>query len=279
VDIGDPLLALVLGMTGGDDATCRVWVVDHHDMAVALTNPYVQTALKNSGEGEHNKILCCCHVLWGHESSVSCLAFSSDLDVVLSGAIDGVICVHSVRSGDFVRSVRVDDSFELNRTKSNDSYSDDSQSCGNDNSFHECTGVRLLALDTTGTFVAHMEDGMLYIYTVNGVYLCSTDSGDLLHTMEICPNSEMLVTGGDRGHVVMRNLSDLGVRCVLDLTTHGPIRCISFTPAESIPTPQYMIVGTDDGMMTVVDACSDNESMPNAHRSETCILRNFQALH
>ena len=45
-----PIRCLALGddgalmVTGGQDATCRVWVVDHPDMAVSLSDGYVQTA-------------------------------------------------------------------------------------------------------------------------------------------------------------------------------------------------------------------------------------------
>jgi WD40 repeat protein len=242
-----------LMITGGQDATCRVWVVDHPDMAVALLDGYVQTALGTDGSKE--KILSCCHVLWGHETPITCLAVSSDLDVAISGSMDGIICVHSVRRGKFVRSICVDDFYlkEVSLRRHN----------------QEQTPVRKLALDRNGrngTFVAHLENGMLQMYTVNGVRLCCTDAGEKLHAMEICSGGEMLVTGGESCHVVIRTLSDLGVRCVLDLSRHGPIRCISFTPVDLNPSPQFMYIGTDDGRITIVDSDALHDTKANEER-------------
>jgi WD40 repeat protein len=49
--------------------------------------------------------LVCVHVLWGHQSPVRCISYSSPLDVVLSGGEDGRLCLHSVRDGSYVRCI------------------------------------------------------------------------------------------------------------------------------------------------------------------------------
>jgi len=226
-----------LMVTGGQDATCRVWVIDHNDMSIALTDGYVQTAL---GTNDEDSILNCCHVLWGHSAPVTCLSFSSDLDVVVSGAMDGVICVHTVRQGKFIRKIHTGKFFSDVDSASTSSREKE-------------VFVKKLALNDHGRFVAHLEDGMLQSYTINGVKLGCADAGEKLNAMEICSDGEMLVTGGESCHVVIRTLSDLIVRCVLDLSTHGPIRCISITPDDLNPAPQVMYIGTDDGKVTIVD--------------------------
>uniref|UniRef100_A0A7S4NG05 BEACH domain-containing protein n=1 Tax=Odontella aurita TaxID=265563 RepID=A0A7S4NG05_9STRA len=228
-----------LMITGGHDATCRVWTVDWHDMAIALTDGYVQTALGANGRGSKEKNLNCCHILWGHDSPITCLSFSSDLDIVVSGAVNGIVCVHSVRRGKFVRKIDTSDFFLGN-------------SSANPGRSHK-TIVRKLALNDHGTFVAHLEDGMLQCYTINSVKLCCADAGEKLNAMEICSGGEMLVTGGESCHVVIRTVGDLMVRCVLDLSSHGPIRCIKLTPDNLNPAPQFMYIGTDDGRVTIVD--------------------------
>jgi len=45
------------------------------------------------------------HTLCGHVDSVLSLDFSGDLDIVLSGDETGVLCLHSVSSGQFMRSI------------------------------------------------------------------------------------------------------------------------------------------------------------------------------
>eukprot|EP00957_Ditylum_brightwellii_P186794 14223038-Ditylum_brightwellii.AAC.1 len=79
------------------------------------------------------------------------------------------------------------------------------------NRFDMHTPVRLLTLHSNGNFATHLEDGMLLLYTVNGAKLCSTDSGEKLNAMTICTGGEMLVTGGESCHVVIRSMRDLGV--------------------------------------------------------------------
>lgn len=218
-----------LMLTGGHDATVRVWVVDHPDMAIALSDGYVQTALGASNDGE--QALSCCHVLWGHDSPIVCVDLDSDMDVGVSGSVSGLVCIHMVRRGEFIRSFRPP-------AISNDRPSGP---------------VSKLALGTESNMVVHMEDGGLHTFTVNGVRLSSTDAGEHLHDMKICSNDEMLITGGDSCRVLIRTVVDLHICAMLDLTRHGPIRCIALTPDDLNPVNQYLFIGSDDGMITVVD--------------------------
>jgi len=47
--------------------------------------------------------LVCTHVLFGHAHAISALAYSNVLDVAVSGAVDGTVCLHTARAGKFVR--------------------------------------------------------------------------------------------------------------------------------------------------------------------------------
>ena len=229
-----PIRCLAIGLdgglmiTGGEDGTCRVWLVDHPDMAIALSDGYVQTALGASNDRE--QLLSCCHVLWGHETAVSCVGLSSDLDVTVSGSVGGTICVHTIRRGQFIRCIQV-------KRKGS----------------QKVVGVRKIVLDTYGTFAAHTEDCGLHAYTINGVFLCCVDAKEHLHDMKIASNGEILITGGDKGHVVVRAVRDLRMLSMLDLSRHGPIRCITLSPEELNPMPQFLFIGSDDGLMTIVD--------------------------
>ena len=230
-----PIRCLAIGqdgglmVTGGQDSTCRVWVVDHPDMGMALSDGYVQTALGASNDG--GQVLSCCHVLWGHDTAVVAIDLDSDLDAVVSGSVSGLICVHTLRRGEFIRSFRAP--VLQNRTSGG--------------------AVSKLALDTTGTMCIHMQDDGLHSFTVNAVRLCSTNAGEQLTDMKICSRGEMLVTGGSRCQVLIRTVADLSVCAKLDLSQHGPIRCISLTPDDLNPSQQFLFIGSDDGMITIVD--------------------------
>lgn len=218
-------------VTGGQDSTTRVWVIDHPDMAIALSDGYVQTSLGGSHDGE--QILSCCHVLWGHDSAVTCVDLCVDLDAVVSGSEGGLVCVHTIRRGDFIRAFRPP------------ALSDESPSGAGT--------VSKLVLDSTGNLAVHMQDQGLHIFTVNGVILCSTNAGETINDMTICSRGEFLITGGERCQVLIRTLVDLNVCAMLDLSGHGPIRCLALTPDDLNPTEQFLFIGSDDGMITIVD--------------------------
>jgi len=109
-------------------------------------------------------------------------------------------------------------------------------------------------VDGHGRIVAHTVE-KLFVYTVNGVVLCSADTGERIHDMVI--TGEVLVTGGDRCHVYIRDLTSLRVLSSLDLSRHGPIRSITLTPDELNPLPQILFIGSDDGMISIVDREED----------------------
>lgn len=227
-------------VSGGVDATCRIWVVDHADMAIALSDGYVQTALGSTNDGE--QLLSCCRVLWGHETAITCIDLSSELDAVVSGDAGGIVCIHTLRLGEYIRSFRPPPM--ANRP----------------------SAILKTSIHQVGRLVVHTEDCGLHTYTVNGVRLCSTDAGEILNDMAVCSGGEILVTGGERCHVLIRNVSTLEILSMLDLSRHGPIRCISLTPEELNPIPQVMFIGSDDGMVTVVD---EDPSYSGADTSET----------
>jgi len=47
----------------------------------------------------------CVQSLWGHHSAVRCLSYAPELDLVLSGSDEGLLCLHTVRKGRFIRSM------------------------------------------------------------------------------------------------------------------------------------------------------------------------------
>lgn len=62
-------------VTGGQDATCRVWVVGNAAMAAALSG--TSSCGVNATKGTScRESMVCVHVLYGHEAPVSCLAVS-----------------------------------------------------------------------------------------------------------------------------------------------------------------------------------------------------------
>ena len=241
--------------TGGVDGTVRIFVVDHDAMSQALADGYVKTSSSpSSSSTATSKILQLVHVCFGHQAPITCVSLSSDLDIVVSGSQDGTICVHSPRRGRYLRKISTRN-FYLRKK-----YYDAARA-------QKSVGVRKIALDRHGTIIVHLNDGMLHSYSVNGAVLCGADAGEKLNCMKLCADGEVLVTGGESSHVVIRQTSDLSVRCVLDLTSHGPITDIALTPSSSDSAHQYILIGTSDGRVTIIG--EDNTEEEDGNQGES----------
>lgn len=45
------------------------------------------------------------HTLYGHDAAISCVAIMTELDLVVSGSLDGSVNVYSINEGQFIRSL------------------------------------------------------------------------------------------------------------------------------------------------------------------------------
>ena len=108
--------------------------------------------------------------------------------------------------------------------------------------------VKKLAIHSDGFFLAHLYDGSLHVISVNGQQLFSTNIGESLNTMIICPKSETVITGGDKGCVRIWALEDLTLRCTVDVKKNGPITSLAFTPGAQ----QLLCIGSSNGMLSIV---------------------------
>lgn len=228
VSIGDDGGLMV---TGGQDGKVCVWVVDRPDLAMALSDAYTQASLEASTDGD--QVIACCRVLVGHDSPITCLAMNSELDVAASGDATGRICIHKVRRGEYIRGIQPHTILKSSVT--------------------EPGAAVKIVLGSNGILVVHMHDQGLHTYSVNGVRLCTVNAGEILNDIAMCAGDQMIVTGGDRCEVLVRSVMNLQVCSMLDLSRHGPIRCIGLTPDYLNPTEQFLYVGSDDGMITIVD--------------------------
>lgn len=90
-------------VTGSSDCTCRVWILENPTIAAALVDRRDGPSFVDSGFMD---ALVCVHVLWGHISPISAIAYSHHHDLVFSGSENGLLCVHTARRGRYVRSIR-----------------------------------------------------------------------------------------------------------------------------------------------------------------------------
>lgn len=87
---------------------------------------------------------------------------------------------------------------------------------------------------------------MIYLYSINGGLLKTVDTHERLHSIIISKDSEYLITGGERGVVVIRTLFNLKP------TNH---KLVFGTPIHSLAMAsdqKHLMVGLEDGRLLII---------------------------
>jgi WD40 repeat protein len=169
-------------ITGSRDCTLMVWEVQSNREMPIAESPL--------------------HILYGHDDAVTSVSVNAELDVVVSGSVDGTVIVHSLREGSYTRSILV----------------------GSMPTKNPQTGFNLPASNTPVTstrrrihwvcvtkesfvVVYLIDEQLLCTYTVNGRMVAVKDIRERLYSLVPSEDGQVLVTGGENCLVVMRWVS------------------------------------------------------------------------
>lgn len=198
-------------ISGSRDTTCMVWqVLQQGGAPVGLSHKPVQ-------------------VLYGHTEEVVSVSISTELDMAVSGSRDGTVIIHTVRRGQYMRSLRPPCESSLP------------------------VSIMHLAVSWEGHLVVHTciegkatlkDKNALHLYSVNGKHLCSAPLKE--QVTDMCVSGEHVVIGSEQGFLSVRDLYSLAL-CVSPMAMRVPIRCVSVTKEQS-----HVLVGLDDGKLIVV---------------------------
>ncbi|UJR35190.1 hypothetical protein I4U23_027957 [Adineta vaga] len=83
-------------VTGSRDTTCIIWYLSFND------NRHIT-------DQDSTSFLTPERILYGHSDEVTCLGISSELDLVVSGSLDGTCNIHTLEHGVYVRTLRPTD--------------------------------------------------------------------------------------------------------------------------------------------------------------------------
>lgn len=259
-------------VTGGMDATCRVWIVDNAGMAAALvaenpldSNPYIDSTnhaaaaadermdaaandlgLLGSGasaeaeaEGGAEEELRCVHILWGHEAPITALALSTTLDLVVSGSANGHVLLHRVQAGDHVRNL-VDAS----------------------SAAAPAGPVSLIAIsEPLGYVVVHSRaTRSLRVFSVNGDFLGETTTQQAYSAMVVTAVGDLVIAGGERGNLEVLSIHDLKLLRTSEFQGKSKAKAKEPAPDSAVTTLtfgkdfQYLFIGTEAGELWI---CTD----------------------
>jgi len=157
-------------------------------------------------------------IIYAHKAPVTCLALSTELDVVASGSQDGLLMLHTLRLGLPVHSIHM----------------------------HGGVPASLLSLDVQQRLIivhSH-QNQMLQTFTVNGRPVTSSQVSEELHALCCSPCGRFLVTGGEGGMATLRWLHSLEAIIRYEIG-HGPITALTITPEECL------LIGSADGSLVL----------------------------
>uniref|UniRef100_A0A8D2LFB4 Neurobeachin-like protein 2 n=1 Tax=Varanus komodoensis TaxID=61221 RepID=A0A8D2LFB4_VARKO len=169
-------------------------------------------------------------VLYGHDDEVTCVAISTELDMAVSGSKDGTIIVHTIRRGQFMRSLKPPCESSLPVTISNLAVG------------HE--GQIVVQTTVEGRFALHR-------YSINGKHLASAPLEEQVSSL--CVTEDFVVLGTAQCSLQIRDLQSLQA-AVAPLAMKVPIHSVSVTKEKS-----HILVGLEDGKLIVVGAGQPSE--------------------
>lgn len=198
-------------ITGGADGTCRMWILENPSFAHALAQEEKSYSFED--DTLDPAVLACVHVFWGHDSPVSALSHSAHHDLLISGSINGMVCIHEVSSGNFIRAI------------------------------YRFRGHRIESVLVTvqGHVIIHTES-ILAVYWVNGESLeeiklshrfkilfsfisiiCDAVNVCRLSCVVLDITENVVICGSIHGDVSVLSIPYLEVIRVFDLSDHGPV--------------------------------------------------------
>ncbi|KAM9488840.1 neurobeachin-like protein 2 isoform 2-T2 [Clarias gariepinus] len=205
-------------ISGSRDTTCMVWqVLQQGGFSCGLSPRPVQ-------------------VLCGHDAEVTCVAISTELDMAVSGSKDGTVIVHSIRRGQYLRTLHPP--------------------------YESCISVRVnqLQVGMEGHMVvqtilegcaAGKEKCGLYVYSVNGTLMASAVLEEPVSAL--CLVSDYLILGTLQGNLHIKDLFSME-QAAKPLALKLPICSVSVTKESS-----HILVGLEDGKLIVVGAGKPEE--------------------
>ncbi|XP_067645670.1 neurobeachin-like protein 1 isoform X2 [Eurosta solidaginis] len=218
-------------VTGSRDCTCIIWSIQSQQYGNiqpstnipihALTGQaHLQAVTQlNTQNAFSPKPLT---TLYGHDDAISSVAIYTELDMVVSGSLDGTVNVYTIQDGQFVRTLKpigcTDTCVQISFVTV---------------SYHG--HIAFSALDDTSHSV--------HVYSINGTSLGSKYVSGRVTGLNTA--TDYLVVADDAGDITMSRLH--GLKPVFDIPLHIPIQTVVVTPGNT-----HILAPLRDGRLAVI---------------------------
>ncbi|KAK3721190.1 hypothetical protein RRG08_044202 [Elysia crispata] len=204
-------------VTGSRDTTCMVWeIIQQAGVASNINRRPLQ-------------------ILYGHDSEVTAVHISTEMDLVVSASKDGSVILHTVLKGHYTITLRAPTHQGWTMDIPNMAVSDMGQIL--------LYSVELESCTDTDQRRRQEERHCLHLYSVNGKHLCSEP---LVHSLgDMCVSGDHLITGNSAGQLTISEI--FGLRPLTTMELLVPIRCVTVANGNS-----HVLVGLKDGKLIIV---------------------------
>ncbi|CAF0892895.1 unnamed protein product [Rotaria sordida] len=211
-------------VTGSRDTTCVIWYLSLNDNRHHI----------NINDQDLTSIITPTMILNGHTAEITCVCVSSELDLVVSGSLDGTCNIYTIEHGIYVRTLRPTDA--NNDPVVNLKLSDE----------------RHILVQTTN------EDTHLFLYSING-YLIRTRKFEY-HIVDMLLSDQYIIlavndhsTSKEKTDSTSSNIARIIIKDMFEMTTiqatrlRIQINCIYLTKDSS-----HLLVSAKDGKLFVL---------------------------
>jgi hypothetical protein len=161
---------------------------------------------ENDFSGASSSLLSCIYVLVGHSSPIASLSYCVASDMVFSGGSDGLLCLHTVRQGQYIRCM--------------------TEMIG--------SAVDVVLATNAGYLVAHSWTTLqTYVFWVNGQTLVHTTLQDKIECLIPNQNGTILIMGFHSGVISFRKAWNLEEIHRINLSMSGCIKSLNFSEGKN----------------------------------------------
>ncbi|KAL9909105.1 neurobeachin-like protein 1 isoform 2-T2 [Glossina fuscipes fuscipes] len=160
--------------------------------------------------------------LYGHDGAISSVAIYTELDMVVSGSLDGTVNIYTIQDGQFVRTLKPIGCTEF------------------------CVQISYVTVSYHGHIAFSALDDTshsVHVYSINGTNLGSKYVSGRVTGLTTA--SDYLVVADDAGDITMSRLH--GLKPVFDIPLHVPVQTVVVTPGNT-----HILAPLRDGRLAVV---------------------------
>ncbi|XP_063686393.1 neurobeachin-like protein 2 [Bolinopsis microptera] len=178
-------------------------------------------------------------ILYGHNSEVTCVALSQELDIVVSGSTEGIVLIHTLKQGTYIRTLVP----HVPTEPDSDHFT-----------------VSFVGIASNGNLVIAGKlpsnkgghHSVIYLYTLNGKLIKRAKLEDETSAMFLEGNR--VVLGGTTGSLEIRDTDYINIKHKLRLKT-------GVVAVSKDPRNQHLFVTTTD-VTSTTDGTEDASSAP-----------------